>query len=298
MFKNRWIDHQKAKRNLIKQINKSGRSIDEKYSPFELLNEDYIDFRGLEFDNIKIKKIKFEKADLSYSGFTSAWIENCIFKDVIFESTDFTDMSDHGNQFINCIFLKCKFNYAALGYNGTRFTNCTFNNSNFTKAIFIRGEFTKCEFRHCKLKGIDFDVSSFEDCNFIGELNDVWFRGNYALASDVKHFGLAKKNKMENVSFKDATLTYVMYTNNCDLSTIRIPNTGNYQLFDNWKSRLEKTIYEINTWSPEEKKEAESFMKYYLIHAITQDWYLINVEDLQEELGIEITERIIANLKA
>lgn len=298
-LKSRWFENNDAKKALdgIKLIFKNGGMLKNEHSPFGLTEDGLIDFRGIDLRQQQIKKINVQNIDLSQSQFVNSWIEDSVFENANFENVDFSEMSEHGNQFHKVRFSNCKFNYAAIGYKGSQYEDCLFEKSNFTKAIFTRGEFTKSQLIDCKLKGIDFNASSFENCSFVGKLEDVWFRGGYAYPSDNTNFGKAKKNQMKNVSFSNAILEGVNFSNGCDLSTVQLPSTNNYILFDNWKKRLEHLKKVIKEWAAPQREEAEIFSNTFLIHARTQDWFIINIEELQRDFGVDAASNIIIELQ-
>lgn len=297
-LKNRWLENENAHLalNEIFQILKNGGVLKEEHTPFGKMENGYADFRGIDLSSQKIVKLEIEKADLSHSSFYGSWIEKSILKDVFFEKTGFEEISDKGNLFENISFINCKFNKAGLGYDGSQFVNCKFERTGFTGAVFIRSEFQGCVFDCCKLNGVDFNASSFEECSFIGKLDGVWFRGKYPLASNVKEFGEAIKNQMKNVSFEEAILEGVNFSNECDLSNVQIPKTGRYQIFDNWASRLKKLKTKIGGWPMLQRMEAEIFTDSYLVHAKTQDWFLINIEEIEQGFGVDVAQNIITVL--
>ncbi|WP_010255405.1 hypothetical protein [Myroides injenensis] len=43
--------------------------------------------------------------------------------------------------------------------------------------MFIQAEFVRISFKKFHITGVDFNASSFEKCDFEGQLNDIWFRG-------------------------------------------------------------------------------------------------------------------------
>lgn len=298
ILKERWIGNNNAKETLdkIKQLFRNGGMFKKEHSPFGLTKDGLIDFRGIDLRLQQIKEIKIKNIDFSHSLFSNAWIENSIFENVNFENVDFTEMSEHGNQFHKIRFSNCKFNKAGIGYKGSQYIHCIIEKSNFTKTVFIRGEFFNTQFIDCKLKGVDFNASSFENCSFTGKLEDVWFRGGYAYPSDDANFGKAKKNQMRNVSFSGAILKGVNFSNECDLSTVQLPTASNYILFNNWKKRLEHLKEAIKEWPTQQRKEAEIFSSSLLVHAKAQDWFIVNIEELQREFGIDLASNIIIEL--
>ncbi len=298
ILKDRWSENNNAKKVLteIKLLFRNGGMLKDEHFPFGLTKNGLIDFRGIDLRQQQIKKIKIKNMDLSHSQFSNARIENSIFETVIFENVDFTEISERGNLFYKVKFLNCKFNKAGIGYEGSQYRHCLIEKSIFIKSVFIRGEFANTQFIDCKLKGVDFNASSFEDCSFVGRLEDIWFRGGYAYPSDDANFGKAKKNQMRNVSFSNAILEGVNFSNGCDLSTIQLPDNNNYIFFNNWGKRLENLKEVIKEWSTPQKKEAEIFLNSFIVHAKKQDWFIINIEELQRNFGVDVASNIIIEL--
>jgi uncharacterized protein YjbI with pentapeptide repeats len=297
-LKNRWFDDQNAHYALIKimKVLKRGGTLKNNYSPFKTLKNNYADFRGLDFSKYKIKKLKIKGADLSYATFCGSRIDKSTFENIIFNNVDFSNITDTQNLFKKVNFLKCKFDRSMLGYGGSRYVESKFEDSSFKRTGYVRAEFVNTQFKDNKLNGVDFYASSFENCSFIGKLADVWFRGEYPLLSDTKTFGKAKKNQMKNVSFEKAILEGVNFSNNCDLSTIKKPITGNYKIFSRWLERLKRLKNKIIEFPEEQRREVEIFAKSYLIHAKTQDWFLLNIEEEQKDFGKNIVNKIITIL--
>lgn len=297
-LENRWLEDSNVKETLnkITRLFQHGGTLKKEYSPFGLTESGLNDFRGLNFSRQIMKKVNVENADLSHCCYINSRIEKSIFKNVIFNKVDFTDITDKGNLFENVKFSNCKFNLAGLGYDGSQFINCIFEKVNFTRTIFVRNEFIKSQFIDCKFKGVDFNASSFENCSFKGKLEDVWFRGGYAYPSGNEDFGKAKKNEMKNVSFAEATLIGATFSNLCDLSTIILPKTGNYLIFNDWMARLDRLEKVIKQWPMSERMEAEIFTRSYLIHANAQNWMILNIDELQEDFGVNVGSNIIIEL--
>ncbi|WP_158960975.1 pentapeptide repeat-containing protein [Myroides fluvii] len=281
--------------NQINQLLTKGGKLTLKSVPLDLI-DGKLDVRGLKLNGNIIKKLDVQHADFSFSSFDKCWIEKSSFNNCYFEKVDFSHFSDHKNVFHSCVFKDCKFNYTALGYDGTKFSTCIFENCTFTKAIFSRPEFVDIIFKNCRLKAIDFNASSFENCFFEGELNDVWFRGDFPLQSDYMIFGKPKKNEMKNVSFEKAYFRDLTFSDNCDLSTVKIKNFDKYYRFNRWKERLLFLESNIHNWSEKEKYEAGVFVSIYMVHAQNQDWYIFNIEDVERDYGKEVAFKIINKL--
>ncbi len=286
-----------AAKNKILKIAKKGGVLKNEHSPFGYTKSKLVDFRGFDFGRIKINGLEAADADFSSSSFFSSFVFNSIFENITFDRTNFSEMADHGNQFDFCSFTNCKFQKSGIGYLGTKYVGCTFEACNFSGSVFIRGEFDDCLFVKCNFKNVDLNASSFVNCVFEGELNGAWFRGGYRTEEDTGTFGVARKNMMSNVSFEKAKLFEVNFSNNCDLSTIKLPSTGEYHLFNNWKNKLERLNKESHFWPELERKEADIFVYSYIVHAKDQDWFLLNCKDIEDEFGRDLTNKFIDILK-
>lgn len=266
-------------------------------SPFENFTNK-VDLRGISFKQEKLKGFTFNNIDFSHSSFKGAWLEKNEVKQSIFIDVDFSEISDKNNIFVECLFIRCKFNKSVIGYSGSKYSKCVFTNCDFAKSIYIRPEFSECNFENCKIKNIDYNASSFESCNFEGILDNIWFRGGFPLPSDTEMYGKATPNMMKDVSFLKADLIEIIYSNNCDLSTIVIPDKGIYYKYDNWSKRLDYLLSNISKFEQNMKTEIEIFVNSYLIHAKNQEWYIINRNDLENEYGSSIAEQIIEILNS
>jgi len=261
--------------------------------PFKLI-DGKLDLRGLNISGKELKKVEIKNANFTFSSFADCWIENSLFEKCYFEKVDFSSFSDHKNIFKECYFKSCKFSNASIGHGGSEFSNCEFEDCNFLKAIFVRAEFINVIFKNSRINNIDFNASSFENCSFEGELRNIWFRGGFPLESDISYFGVPKKNEMKNVSFINAELHDLTFSDNCDLSTIKIKYSDRYYVYDKWKERLSYLKSNILNWNEREKKEAEIFINVYSVHAKKQDWQIINIDDIERDYGKEVAFKIVS----
>lgn len=265
--------------------------------PFGVTHEGLIDLRGLPLpDGVKLSGLRLQRCDLRNARMRGAWIEGSTFDGVWFDEADMAGISDHGNKFTDCSFVETEFRESAVGYRGSAYQKCRFDAADFRRAVFIRPEFDECRFVDCRLKGADFNASSFVRCSFVGSLEDVWFRGGFALPSDAEEFGQPRKNAMNQVSFEKAELHHLTFSDDCDLSTVIAPSTGEYRLYPSWKTRLEGVLEASREWSPRDRQEAGVFVNSYMLHAQNQEWQLLNPDDIRSEYGRELGDRIIRAL--
>jgi hypothetical protein len=263
-------------------------------SPFGLKNG-YEDFRGLTFPRgLKLINGKYENLDLSSAVFTNTWVEKNNFTKVIFYGTSFSEISDHGNKFLNCHFEKTDFRGAGLGYLGTNYSNCHFVQCNFSKAVFIRAVFFGCTFENCKMKNVDFNASSFQDCIFKGRYDDIWFRGDYKFPDGRSQFGEPLLNRMDRVSFEEAELHRLAFSQGCSLDSIIIPKNGSYTFVKkDWRRVLLGLEHQAALLPPALGKEIGIFTSVYLVGSDKQDQYLLNNKDIVDDFGKDAADIII-----
>lgn len=280
--------------NILNYFNKKREISPKNTGGYSLNNLGYIDLSNQYIDSSTLAD-KYIKCNFSQSLFahtnTIYWIEDKVFIDSIFYKTVFKTVAEHGNKFYNCTFESINFKNAILGYDSSCYTNCCFKNVRF--GAFIKPQFEDCKFINCDFYNVDFQASNFENCIFIGDLNNVWFRGNFPTVSLKKEFGHAKQNKMFNVSFEKATLHDVTFSDDCDLSTIIFPHKGQYLFFDNWNEQLNRIMRKGTTnQSTTTSNDIASFVEIYKVHSETQKYYILNIADLLKEYSLKTVEII------
>jgi fluoroquinolone resistance protein len=267
---------------------RSGNGFSVSESPFGTSECGLLDLRGLRLpEKAELRRVSFAPANFCASSFKRVWFEGCDFRDSVLDSVSFQKVAEHGNSFTNCVLLKASFREAAIGYKGSRFQRCTFDRTDFSRAVFIRPEFDECAFYHCKLDEADLNGSSFNRCRFVGELRRVWFRGSFAHPNDVGRYGRPRHNNMVEVSFENASLRAVTFSNDCDLSSVFPPTDGRHALVDGWRGKLTDLELQCGSWPEHQRKAALAFASTNLVHAQTQNWSIINRDDLENEFGEE-----------
>lgn len=282
------------KMNLLDYFNKRRELSPSNRKEYSLDEHGYVDLKNLFIDSSDFAR-KYEKCDFSKSSFAHSnriyWIENRKFINSIFYKTIFRALAEHGNEFYSCLFEDIDLRNAILGYDSSYYTNCTFRRVKF--GAFIKPQFKDCKFIDCDFYNVDLQASNFENCEFIGNLDNVWFRGGFPTESLKKEFGFAKQNKMLNVSFEDAILHDVTFSDDCDLSTVLFPKQGMYLFFDNWYEQLNMIMNEgTANQSMTIKNDIVSFVEIYKVHSANQKYYILNVVDLLKEYNDKTVEII------
>lgn len=280
--------------NLLHYFNKKRELSPSNRKEYSLNEHGYVDLKNQFIDSSDLAN-KYEKCDFSKSSFAHSnriyWIENRIFINSIFYKTIFRALSEHGNEFYSCMFENINFKNAIIGYDSSCYTYCTFKKVKF--GAFIKPQFRDCKFINCDFYDVDFQASNFENCEFIGNLDNVWFRGGFPTESLKKEFGNAKQNKMLNVSFEDAILHDVTFSDNCDLSTVLFPKQGKYLFFDNWDEQLDLIMNECTAnKSMTIRNDIVSFVEIHKVHSANQKYYILNVVDLLKEYDDKAVEII------
>ncbi|HRF82549.1 MAG TPA: pentapeptide repeat-containing protein, partial [Flavobacteriales bacterium] len=234
---------------------RSGNGLVISESPFGMTEDGLLDFRGLQFgQRVELLRVEFKAADFSKAQFKDARIGLSTFTDSLWEKSDFRGLVESGSKYIRCRFTNCAINGSFIGYKGTHFDTCFFKGCNFKRTSFIRPEFDDCIFDNNNFNGCDFFGSSFERCEFNGVLKDVRLRGGFPLPDFESKYGKSRPNKMLNVSFKNADLIEMTYSDRCDLSTVTVPIVGDYALLEHWPERLLRLEQIAESWPPQEQK--------------------------------------------
>jgi len=296
-LKKRWSSGQGA--DFLKQLLRDvAHGCEIKSSPFGL-HDGRVDLRGLVIPaKTSMRRVKMHNVDLGAATLSGTWIEACSFENVAFDDVAAIKVADHGNRFIECAFVGTNLKEAALGYRGSQFVRSTFVEADFRRAVFIRPEMDDVTFVDCRFEGVDLNATSFRRCTFRGEVKEAWFRGGFALPSDKDQFGAPRPNKMEDVSFENARLFGVTFSDGCELATVALPSDGSCFRFDRWKVRLEKLLEFATTRPAAERKEIEIFCRAHLVHAPWQDTYILSMEDLSSDYGDEVARVIVDSLAA
>ncbi len=259
-------------------------------SPFESVGN-RADFRGFSAGTLSgISGAELSGIDLSLGNLAGVRLTDCTIRNVDFNQTSMKNLVDEKNRYENCDFQRTSFLGAQLGVGRSQFVGCAFNRCDFSGIRFNVVEFDKCVFDSCKLEGVDFGASSFADVTFIGRLGDVWFRGRDPfLEFSSGPAAQCRKNEMTGVSFAQAELWDVTFSDNCPLSTVILPNDGDHHFFDRWPDRLNSALATIATW---DDSLASNYVASFLPHAQNQTEFILNYNEVITELGKDVGKRV------
>jgi uncharacterized protein YjbI with pentapeptide repeats len=283
----------------LSRLGRSGNGYEIREAPFGTVTETgRLDLRGLLLpERTELRRITFRFADFTGAVFRHAKTELSVFTDVWFNDSSLR-LGEGGSTFEQCSFCRANFRRSVIGYRGSRFKRCHFEKADFIQVGFIRPEFDDSCFDNCTFSGVDFNGGSFERCEFKGEVRGVWFRGGFPLRSWVEEWGEPRTNRMTTVSFKNARLIDITFSDHCDLSSVIPPDDGRHALFDRWPERIKFVFEQSRAWPEPCRREGETFFKSFGSHAEKQDWYLIGVDALVNifgrEPGLKLWETLIS----
>jgi len=237
----------------------------------------------------------FEKEKISALMARETWIEGCVFRDVEFDRCDFRGAKDHYNTFERCVFHACRFQDAALGIRTSRFGGCRFQDCNFKGTVFDNAVFENTRFANCRLNGVDFSASGFWHCQFLGDVEDVVFRGTYQFASDLgRHTPV--DSGLHDVDFSKASLKWITVSNGCSIVDVALPSNGEVFIAD--RSRLQSDCRETvqRIFSANDARIAEKAIELYAAND-TQDRCFVTLRELKETYGSNISGKLFDTLK-
>ena len=132
-------------------------------------------------------------------------MEKKYFDEEVFAGTSFAEETRDGFEYIECVFRKCDFSYAA--FLDCSFEDCVFENCNFSMTKMDRSVHESSGFGHCKIQGVDF-----------GQCAGGMFKVHFMFSSISYSAFIGKK--MPKTVFSHCDLKAVDFSS-CDLSDSR-----------------------------------------------------------------------------
>lgn len=157
-----------------------------------------------------------------------------------------------------------------------------------TSTAYKAAVFERCVFRNAKLVKVDFQTSTFTDCQFEGELRDVLF---YRRGFQGEAF---PPNEMINVDFSRAQLRAVGFRG-LTMDRVKLPHDANHIVIRNFASALDRMIAIFKQQQDNTAKMLVAFLNIYRKWAVPdQKQGVINAQDLAEAVGEDAVERLLA----
>jgi uncharacterized protein YjbI with pentapeptide repeats len=235
----------------------------------------------------KWRNLDFSESKLAGLRLMRGLVENCRFDDCNLQgvriwATSFRDVSFKG----------ADLRASVLGgaHEGVRnaFLGVDFSETNLSGTIYEAAAFERCTFNNAKLTKIDFQSSTFKDCSFEGELDDVLF---------YRHGFKGEKyppNEMVNVDFTHARLKHVSFRG-LVLDRVRLPNDEEHIVLKNFSATLDQMTAILQRDGDALSKKLVAFIRIRRKWAVpNQAQGYINVPDLADLVGEEGVNRFLA----
>jgi uncharacterized protein YjbI with pentapeptide repeats len=259
----------------------------------------------LEFKNARLQGIDFSFSDLSYSLWTK-----CEFVNLTLFNTKATNIRFWACKMKSSIVEKTNFSNSLLGgrlkTDSGSFEDVNFKNDNFKSTVYSFPLFKNCVFENCNLDEVNFDGSRFESCIFKGRLYSTIFRG---ITTDYKKGVFWEKsinpsdfpNQMKNIDFTGAELNGVSFINGVDLSSCKLPSSGDYLLVSNLEHLYKKAKGIISVeWAGENRRIGLEIIDsvYYTKNHKSQKQDIIDKKFLTEQFGFDFADKFYALIAA
>jgi uncharacterized protein YjbI with pentapeptide repeats len=199
----------------------------DKPSPFGTTANHLQDYRDAPLSRLElIEDLEISDGDFSGANLRHLRIAVCSFKNCVFDRAVLSQCVIRASKFEACRFRKTDFRLAQIGTSGTIFNRCIFEGVQTARMGFGNAIFNETEFRGEDWKHVDFNASGFSGCSFSGALTGITFRRNYRFPTERQLRGEPKKMGLHDVSFENAELFWVGFTNNCPLTGVKLPRSG------------------------------------------------------------------------
>jgi uncharacterized protein YjbI with pentapeptide repeats len=242
-----------------------------------------------EFRNVEWMNIDFTGSELRSMRFFDAKIRNCLF-----DNCQMQDLRIWSTVIDESSLKATNLKDSSLGavQNGRRntFSGVDFSGADLRGAGFNAASFERCLFRNTRLVKIDFQSSTFKDCQFEGELRDVIFsrRGFKGEA--------LPQNEMINVDFTRAKFWAVQFRD-LKLDRVTLPQDDEHILITNFVPTLNRVLEVLKQHGDKTARKLAAFIGIDLKWAAPdQVQGVMNIRDLAEVVGDEGVARFIAVL--
>lgn len=242
-----------------------------------------------EFRGVKWQGLDFSECRLESLRFFDSEIHNCRFDMCQLEglrmwSTTICDSSFQGAN------LRGSALGAVSGNKCNAFVGVDFTNADLRHTTYVAAAFERCIFRDTNLAEVDFQTSTFADCQFEGELRGVLF---YRQGFKGDTF---PPNEMMNVDFSRAKLRFVEFRG-LNLDHVRLPSSPEHIVIKNFVPTLDKVIDALKQQGDNSARKLVAYL------AVLRKWAgpnqmhgVLNIHDLGEIAGQNGVDRLLGAL--
>lgn len=241
-------------------------------------------FNGTQISEIEpgaiVIRAKWENLDFSGSKLNGLRLMNCDIVNCRFDGCQLEDLRLWSSKISDTSFCGANLRSSSLGgvQDGRRnvFAGVNFTDADLRQTVYKAASFERCIFRNSRLEKIDFQTSTFSECQFEGKLLRVLF---YRRGFKGEMF---PENEMRNIDFRFAKLRFVEFRG-LSLDHVLLPNDTEHIVVHNYTRVLDKVIATLQSQSDMPgKKLAAYFGVLRKWAAPNQGQGVINIEDLAE----------------
>jgi uncharacterized protein YjbI with pentapeptide repeats len=189
-----------------------------------------------------IRGVAWKSLDFSGSHLGQLRFLDCLIEDCVFDGCCCQDWRLWATTVEKSGFRSADLRESALGsVIGNRrnaFRHVDFTEADLRQTAYIAAEFVGCIFKNARLQKIDFQTSSFTDCSFEGELNEVLF---YRKGFKGERF---PPNEMSGVDLTHAQLRFVEFRN-LDLDSVSLPGDADHLVLSDYPQTLDRIIHAL-----------------------------------------------------
>jgi uncharacterized protein YjbI with pentapeptide repeats len=246
-------------------------------------------FKGVPMADIEpgavLQGVKWRNLDFSDSTLNGLRLFGCEIANCRFGNCQLQDLRLWSTKTSDSSFRGANLRKAALGavQDGRRnsFSNVDFTQTDLRQTAYTAASFDRCVFHHAKLEKIDFQTSTFSECQFEGELLRVLF---YRRAFKGEAF---PANEMIKVDFRRAKLRYVEFRG-LSLERVLLPSDDDHVVIKNYPVALDRVIAALQQRSDLPSRKLVAYL------GVLRKWAapnqvqgVLNKEDLAEVAGME-----------
>lgn len=264
-------------------------------SPFGHTEAGLQDWRGIPLSKLDaLEGLEVCEGDFSSGNLSQLRVSKCAFRGCVFDGSNLQRVIIRSCKFEECRFRRTDLRFAQIGTSGSSFDRCIFEKVRVTRAGFHNPVFREMKFWGKDWGNVDFGASGFWDCVFSGAIRGVTFRGDYQFPGQREMNGIPEGTGLHDVSFEDAELHWVGFTNGCALDHIILPRSGSSFLCRN------DVLIECESWLKLEFPKLQGIEKFFEIirvHASLQTERLVSEHDIGYFCGPENGHEIYVALK-
>lgn len=239
-----------------------------------------------------IRGARWNGFDFTGSKLTSVRLFDCEITNCRFDKCQLQDFRVWSSKFTETSFRGADLSKAALGgvQDGRRnsFLGVDFTDTDLRQSSYMAASFERCVFRNAKLVKVDFQTSTFTDCEFQGELREVLFCRRGFKGEDFP------PNEMINVDFSKATFRFVEFRG-LSLERVKFPDDdAEHVVIKNYVSTLDTVIAALRSQHDGESKKLLAYLATCRKWAAPDQFQgVLSIRDLKEIAGEEATDRVL-----